>query len=52
MTQKFFLLIISAITLSACYRMPTEDDYSLVPTVNNPSITREKAGSAMPNMKY
>lgn len=52
MIQKLFLFLVTSLSLSACYRMPTEDDYCLVPNVNNPSITREKSGSAMPNLKY
>lgn len=34
---------------SSCYRMPTEDDYSLIPTTNNPSVTREKGNPLIPN---
>lgn len=29
-------------SLVSCYRMPTEDDFSVVPTTNNPSVTYEK----------
>jgi hypothetical protein len=28
--------------LVSCYRMPTEDDYSVVPLTNNRDITQEK----------
>lgn len=34
------LILISA---TACYRMPTDDDYCLIPSTNNPDYTREKA---------
>lgn len=27
-----------------CYRMPSDDECSLVPTTNNPDVTREKGG--------
>ncbi len=37
---------------SACYRIPTDDDYSLVPLTNNPSVTNEKDASWTPKMKY
>lgn len=44
-------LLITLIT--GCYRMPTEDDYSLIPTTNNPDITREACGSnPMPNGSF
>lgn len=29
-------------SLVSCYRMPTENDFSVVPTTNNPSVTYEK----------
>ncbi len=44
-----FVLLFS---LSACYRMPTDDDYSTNPRTNNPDLTREKAGGAMPGIGY
>lgn len=28
---------------TSCYRMPTENEYSVVPTTNNPSVTCEKS---------
>ncbi|MBS4166692.1 Uncharacterized protein NEOC65_001785 [Neochlamydia sp. AcF65] len=28
--------------LCACYRLPREDEYSVVPSTNNPEIIREK----------
>lgn len=45
-------LVACMFALSACYRMPSEDDYCLVPTTNNPDITRESGPSLMPNMSY
>lgn len=36
--------------LSSCYRMPTDDDYSVVPTTNNPSVTHEKPVSLVPGV--
>lgn len=38
--------------LTGCYRMPGENDYSVVPTTNNPSVTCEKNDNMMPSMKY
>jgi len=43
--------LLALLILSGCYRMPTEDDYSVMPVTNNPHITNEKQ-SALPNMGY
>lgn len=43
MKFKIIIACILLCSLNSCYRMPTEDDYSLLPNVNNPDITREKA---------
>lgn len=48
---KFFLILAVTLVTTACYRMPTEDDYCVIPTTNNPDVTREK-GSNMPSMDY
>jgi hypothetical protein len=49
-TFRFLLLIATvALATTACYRMPAEDEYSLVPFTNNPDVTRNKSsGSMMP----
>lgn len=44
-------IAIALIFFSGCYRMPSEDDYSVIPTTNNPTITREK-NTLIPNMPY
>jgi len=44
-------LFIGAFTTS-CYRMPGEDEYSLVPTTNNPSATRQRGEGLTPKMAY
>lgn len=44
------ILLISSLT-SCCYRMPEEDEYSLIPATNNPNYTREKA-NATPGVSY
>lgn len=46
---KLGLVILTFSLISGCYRMPTDEDYSLVPVTNNPSITCEKP-SALPGM--
>jgi len=43
-------LFILAVLLNSCYPMPTDDDYSLLPSTNNPEMTRQRAESVMPQM--
>lgn len=38
-----FLTLISLLT-SCVYRMPEDDEFSLIPATNNPNYTKEKAG--------
>lgn len=44
------LFLLNAVT--SCYKMPTEDDCSLVPMTNNPDITRDRGAGLMPTVKY
>lgn len=47
-----FLFLVCTFNL-ACYRMPDEDEYSVVPATNNPDVTREKpSNSFAPNMGF
>lgn len=52
---RYFTLLLCSLSLlfcaTSCYRMPTEEDYSLIPLTNNPDYTREK-GKQMPNVRY
>ena len=48
--RLILLSLTSALILTSCYRMPNEDDFSLVPTTNNPAVTNEKPGSFLPGM--
>jgi hypothetical protein len=48
-----FLFLACAMSLAACYPMPTEDDYSTVPSLNNPDLTREKpSNNPMPSGSF
>jgi hypothetical protein len=39
--------------LGGCYRMPTDEDYCLIPSTNNRDFTRESpANSLMPGVGY
>lgn len=40
------------ICLTGCYRMPTENEFSVVPTTNNPSVTCEKRDNFLPGVGY
>ena len=51
LTIASFLLAVG-ILLIGCYRMPTDDDYSVVPQTNHPDVTREKQTTAMPSVEY
>lgn len=44
--------LLCTLLLTSCYRMPTEDDFSVVPTTNNPAITQEKNTNFIPGMGY
>ncbi len=50
--QGILLATILVSLLTGCYRMPTDDDYSLVPTTNNPSVTRETGGGLVPGGNF
>lgn len=45
-----FVFLLSCVT--SCYKMPKEDDYSLVPMTNNPDITRDRGNGLMPGVSY
>ncbi len=50
--SSLFLLFFSFVVLASCYRMPNDNEYSLVPTTNNPAVTCEKNDNIMPSVKY
>lgn len=56
MTKKQVSIILFVFMCSCfigCYRMPTDEDFSVVPSTNNPDITGEKqGGSFMPNVGF
>lgn len=42
---RYIVLAISCVLCcTACYRMPEEGEVSVVPTTNNPAMTRKPAG--------
>lgn len=51
---KLFLLAMAVfgIGASSCYRMPTDDDFCLVPATNNPAVTHEKSQGPIPQLSY
>jgi hypothetical protein len=46
------LIAFMSTVLTACYRMPNEDDFCTIPTHNNPKVTRQNLGDFTPTMKY
>lgn len=40
------------VTLTSCYRMPKENEYSLVPMTNNPDVTRDRGPGLVPGVSY
>lgn len=54
--KLIFLMVATLISLmiTSCYPMPKEDEYSLIPVTNNPSITFEKpnATPGIPGASY
>ncbi len=49
---RLMLAAWSGTCLASCYRMPTENDFSVVPTTNNPAVTYEKNDSLIPSVGY
>lgn len=45
------VIIATLIFITGCYRMPEEGEVSVVPTTNNPSITRQ-GGGWTPGIEY
>lgn len=54
--KSFFIQLIVGSSLlilcGSCYRMPTDNDFSVVPTTNNPAVTGEKNSSFIPAARY
>jgi PBP1b-binding outer membrane lipoprotein LpoB len=48
----FALLALLPLLLTGCYQMAGDNDFSTIPATNNPRITCEKQGSAIPGMNY
>lgn len=50
---KFMILTSLAICAQSCYPMPTENDFSVVPTTNNPAVTKEVNNTSLvPGVGY
>lgn len=46
--MKYLLALIVLFATASCYRMPDEDEVSVVPSTNNPSIIRKESNPMMP----
>lgn len=49
---NILLITAALVTLTSCYRMPGEDEFSTIPTTNNPDVTRAKESGPTPTMNY
>lgn len=51
--DKILVLFLVMMSVCGCYRMPTEEDYSVVPMTNNMDVTREKpSNNFTPNVGF
>ena len=48
----FLAAAIALCSLPSCYHMPTDEDYSLVPSTNNPQSTRQRQDPTTPKISY
>jgi hypothetical protein len=46
------LAFVSLLLLTGCYTMPSDDEFCVVPTTNNPSVTNAKCDSPIPQLGY
>jgi hypothetical protein len=46
------LLLSTFVTLTSCYRMPGDDEYSTLPTTNNPQVTKQRQDASLPAIGY
>lgn len=51
-STKIFTSFALLLVLTSCYRMPSENDFSVVPTTNNPAVTCEKPTGLLPKIGY
>lgn len=49
--KSLFSLFVLTIVTTGCYRIPGDNDYSVIPTTNNRALTKEKP-SLVPGVKY
>lgn len=56
MKHLYKALVLATLLLTittSCYRMPTDEDYSLIPMTNNPDYTKTKSAcSPTPGVGY
>ncbi len=51
--MKHSLFALAALLfLTGCYAMPSNDEFCVVPTTNNPSVTNAKNESPIPQIGY
>lgn len=50
--KALMLLSLTLCLFTSCYRMPTDDDYCVIPTTNNPDVNNAQSASFMPSVGY
>lgn len=48
--KNLFLIGWMGVLMTSCYSMPSDYDYSVVPSTNNPDFTGGRTAPAMPQM--
>lgn len=49
---RLLSILFLLVALTSCYRMPQEDECSLVPMTNNPDVTRARDPGLLPTVNY
>lgn len=52
MLKQLLLTLFGCLLLTGCYRMPTDEDFSVIPATNHPDIVHDQNTSLAPNLKY
>jgi hypothetical protein len=52
MSFSKILLFLALFSLTSCYRMPTADDYSVLPMTNSKDFNTEGTSPLMPGVGY
>lgn len=51
MLKMCFTALLLILSCASCYRMPGENDFSVIPATNNPAVTREKPQEGLQSLQ-